>query len=63
MNWIHVLHMLTYGYRHVHGTHTLFRWYLNHHAIGFLRSGITSENWHHGLLWWLTVNHRAPVDW
>ena len=63
MYWVHVLHVLMWGYHNVHGTGPLFRWYLRHHAAGFLRSGITSGSGGRGYLRWLTVNHVSPADW
>ena len=61
--WLHILHVLVWGYHHVHGTHALFRYYTHHHAAGFLRSGITSGSGGRGYLWWLTVHGVSPVDW
>ena len=68
MNWLHVLHVLTWGYSHVHGCRALFRYYEGHRAVAFLRSGITSESPGSRvqalrLLWWLTCRHIGPVDW
>lgn len=62
-NWAHVMYVLTMGYRHIHGSHQLFQFYLNHHALAFLRSGVTSGSGGKGYLWWLTTHHVAPVDW
>jgi len=66
--WVHVLHVLTCGFHHVHGTRALFRFDRRHHAVAFLRSGVTSESpgsrWQAvRLLWWLVTRHVAPVDW
>jgi hypothetical protein len=68
LHLMHVLRMLTYGYGHIHGTGALFRYYLHHHAVAFLRSGVTSESpsvraQALQLLHWLTVRHIAPADW
>lgn len=61
--WVHVLHVLTWGYSHVHGCRALFRYWLHHHAVAFLRSGVTSGGWRPGSVWWLAVRHVSPVDW
>lgn len=68
MNWTHVLHVLMHAYYTIHGNSALYHYYLRHHAVGFLRSGYTSESpatrtAARHLLWWLVTNHRAPVDW
>ena len=63
MNWIHVLHELTWGYRHVHGTGALFRYYLHHRGVAFLRSGVTSGSGGRGYLHWLAAHRVSPVDW
>ena len=65
---IHILHVLMIGYAHIHNLRTLFAFYLHHHAIQFLRSGVTSQSpgsfreaWN--LLVWLVLHHMSPVDW
>lgn len=65
---IHIFHVLIWGYHHIHGSHHLLRFYLHHHAIRFLRSGMTSETPHSrraalSLLKWLVSRHISPVDW
>jgi hypothetical protein len=59
----HILHVLLWGYHHVHGNRPLFRWYLRHHALTFLRSGFTSGSGGRHYLWWLTTHHISPTDW
>jgi hypothetical protein len=66
--WVHELHVLMWAYQHIHGVRALFRFYEHHHAVGLLRSGITSEtpgSWWQAvrLLWWLVTRHIGPVDW
>lgn len=67
--WLHVFHVLLWGYQHIHNVHHLLRFYRRHHAIGFLyRSGLTSESpgsWWAALrlLIWLVFHGRSPVDW
>lgn len=63
MHWIHVLHVLMHGYAHIHNTRHLYRFYVHHHALGFLRSGITSGSGGRHYLWYLTARHISPVDW
>jgi hypothetical protein len=68
LNWVHIMHVLTVACQHVHGTRALFRFYLHHHAVAFLRSGVTSESPQTRgqalrLLWWLAAHHVHPVDW
>lgn len=65
---IHVMNALLAGYTHSRGTGHLLRFYLHHHALQFLMSGVTSESpsnrcqaYH--LLGWLTQNHISPRDW
>lgn len=66
--WMHVFHVLLVAYGHIHNTHALYVYYVHHNAVGFLRSGITSESPATNsqavhLLQWLTVHHWSPVDW
>lgn len=63
MYWIHVLHVLLWGFHHVHGNAHLYRFYVRHHALGFLRSGVTSGSGGKRYLWWLTTHRISPVDW
>jgi len=63
MYWVHVLHSLIWGFHHVHGTGALYCYYIYHHALGFLKSGITSGSGGKHYLWWLTAHHISPVDW
>jgi hypothetical protein len=63
MNWIHVLRALLWGFHHIHGTRGLFRYYVHHHAVAFLRSGVTSGSGGRGYLWWLTTHRISPTDW
>lgn len=66
---IHILHVLMVGFTHIHNARHLYAFYVHHHAIRFLLSGITSEapdNAHQAvaLLHWLTfVVKLSPVDW
>lgn len=66
---IHILHVLTVGFAHIHNAHALLRYDLNHGAIKLLLSGQTSESpttrcqAFHLLVSWLIPNHVAPVDW
>jgi hypothetical protein len=60
---IHILTVLLHGYHHIHSTRPLYTYYLHHHALQFLRSGITSGSGGRGYLWWLTTHHRSPIDW
>lgn len=65
----HVLQVLLYGYHHYTAGHGLFRYYLNHHALAFLRSGYTSGSGGRGYLHWLTFrngtgqNGISPIEW
>ncbi len=34
---LHVLHVLMWGFHHIKGVRCLFRFYLHHHAVAFLR--------------------------
>lgn len=65
MNWVHVLHMLTAGFRLAggHSPRALYGFYVHHHALGLLRSGVTSGSGGRAYLWWLAVHHVSPVDW
>jgi len=65
MYWIHVLHMLAAGFRLNRTGHVraLYEFYLSHHALTFLHSGVTSGSGGRGYLWWLTIHHVAPADW
>jgi hypothetical protein len=63
LHLLHLLNMLTAGFNHVHDTRPLFRYYLDHHALAFLRSGITSGNGGRSYLWWLAMHHITPADW
>lgn len=62
-HWLHILHVLMVGYTHIHGTRQLFHYYLHHHALSFLKSGITSGSGDRNYLWFLTSHHVPPVDW
>jgi hypothetical protein len=63
MYWHHILIQLLWGFHHVHGARALFRYDVRHHALGFLRSGVTSGSGGRGYLWWLVTHHISPVDW
>lgn len=63
MYWIHVLNQLLWGFHHIHCTHSLYAYYVHHHALGFLRSGITSGSGGRGYLRFLTAHHVTPIDW
>ncbi len=60
---LHVLHVLMWGFHHIKGVRCLFRFYLHHHAVAFLRSGVTSGSGGRGYVWWLTSHHISPTDW
>lgn len=63
MNWLHILHVLLVAYQHIHGSRALFRFYLHHHAVAFLQSGVTSGSGGRGDLWSLTAHRVSPRDW
>lgn len=66
--WLHILTQLLWGFQHIHCTHHLMVYYVHHHAVAFLRSGITSQSPANAtqarhLLTWLLLHHISPVDW
>jgi hypothetical protein len=69
MNWAHVLAVLLWGFAHKTAGHGLYLWYLNHHALALLRSGVTSGSGGRSYLHWLAWRYGAgghgisPRDW
>ena len=61
--WLHILGQLAWGFGHIHCHAALLHYYLRHHALGFLHSGITSGSGGRSYLRWLVYRNVGPVDW
>lgn len=61
--WLIILHQLLWGFAHLRFGHGLYLYYIAHHAVGFLHSGITSGSGGRSYVYWLAQHHISPVDW
>ncbi len=61
--WLMILNQLLWGFHHLAFGHGLYFFYVSHHAVGFLHSGITSGSGDLHYVFWLAQHHISPRDW